>query len=340
MDPKRITPKNLDALIEKYLRDECTPEERDFVDAWYASLQNDEPLVRDEVLKQTEERLGQQVRSLAEASPAKEKQPKRLWLYTGIAASILAVLTFAYFAYDKSTNKSLQFAQADIQVDYLYEENTADTARGIALPDGSLVLMSPHSNIRYSDNGASGNREVYLEGEAYFDVVRDTLHPFFVYTGNVVTRVLGTSFIVRNRGGNEKITVSVKTGKVAVYPKNTAEKGKMLVQHQEATYDQVKNELDMQTLTAPQQRAEHERFVEMHFDETPVSEVLNSLINAYHIEIEFSGEQLAECVLTSSFYEEGFHDRIDLLCTAIGATYKFTDAKVVIEGPGCGRKPK
>lgn len=339
MAPKRITPRNLDKLIEKYLRDECTPEERKFVDAWYASLQNDEPLVREE-LKQTERRLERHIHSLDDTGQIKSKQHKNLWLFTGIAASLLAVLTFAYVVSDSSSNQIQQIAKADNVAGYSYEENTADTSRGVVLPDGSLVLMSPRSNIRYSGKGVSGNREVYLEGEAYFDVVPDTLHPFFVYAGNVVTRVVGTSFIVRNRGGNEKITVSVKTGKVAVYSRSTAEKGKMLVRHQEAIYDQVRDELDMQPVSTLRQGEEQERFVEMHFDETPVSEVLTSLMNVYHIEIGFTPEQLTDCVLTSSFYEEGFHDRIDVVCAAIGATYKFIDAKVVVESPGCGQKSK
>ena len=58
-----------------------------------------------------------------------------------------------------------------------------------------------------------------LVGEAFFDVVRDTLHPFFVNSGGVMVRVLGTSFNVRAFPFDESISVAVVTGKVLVEKK-------------------------------------------------------------------------------------------------------------------------
>ena len=178
---------------------------------------------------------------------------------------------------------------------------------------------------------------MFLEGEAYFDVAHDADRPFFVYAGNVVTRVLGTSFIVRAVGRDEKVTVSVKTGKVTVYSRNTTHKKTVLVPNQEAVYDQLTDVVA--TLAVPVVLNQHkENLTEMHFDETPVSEVLSMLQKAYDIEINFQKEALSGCVLTSSFYEEGLYDRIDVICTAIGATYQIVDAQIVIESQGCNLK--
>ena len=93
------------------------------------------------------------------------------------------------------------------------------------------------------------------------------------------------------------------------------------------------------TLAVPVVLNQHkENLTEMHFDETPVSEVLSMLQKAYDIEINFQKEALSGCVLTSSFYEEGLYDRIDVICTAIGATYQIVDAQIVIESQGCNLK--
>src|SRR5690606_25277293 len=80
------------------------------------------------------------------------------------------------------------------------------------------------------------------------------------------------------------------------------------------------------------------RLTEMHFEETPVTEVLRELSTAYDIAIDFQEEVLANCVLTSSFYEEGLYDRVDVICTAIGATYEIVGGEIIIESKGCNRK--
>src|SRR5690606_22977878 len=81
-----------------------------------------------------------------------------------------------------------------------------------------------------------------LRGEALFDVERDTLRPFYVYAGDVVTKVLGTSFTVRAIESDKKITVAVKTGKVSVSTKpgvsvNQSSSEVILTPNQKAVYD-------------------------------------------------------------------------------------------------------
>jgi transmembrane sensor len=199
--------------------------------------------------------------------------------------------------------------------------------------------MNPGSSIRYSRDAAAPARELFLEGEAYFDVARDAERPFFVYAGEVVTRVLGTSFIIRADNTGDQVTVSVKSGSVTVYSRNAEHKKTVLAPNQEAVYDRVKDAVSTQVV-APQETPETRRNVnEMHFDETSVPEVLGMLGRTYNMEIVFDTATLSGCVLTSSFYEEGLYDRIDVICTAIGATYRIVDQQIVIESEGCNLNP-
>ena len=69
----------------------------------------------------------------------------------------------------------------------------------ITLPDGSKVWLNAQSSLSYPNTFEAGQpRQVMLKGEAYFEVVRDEQHPFIVDCGKLHTRVLGTSFNVRN----------------------------------------------------------------------------------------------------------------------------------------------
>src|SRR5690606_37685879 len=84
----------------------------------------------------------------------------------------------------------------------------------------------------------SGNREVKLTGEAFFEIKKDESRPFLVYAQGIVTKVLGTSFNIRARQGDEKIIVDVKTGKVAVFrEKNSNEEPYLLTPNQQVVYD-------------------------------------------------------------------------------------------------------
>lgn len=85
----------------------------------------------------------------------------------------------------------------------------------ITLSDGSVVKLNAGSSIRYVQNFVGDTREVYLEGEAFFEVAHDANKPFIVHTKDITTRALGTTFNINSGVGGE-IIVSLVTGKVEV----------------------------------------------------------------------------------------------------------------------------
>ncbi|CAL1518826.1 FecR domain-containing protein [Chitinophaga sp. MM2321] len=84
------------------------------------------------------------------------------------------------------------------------------------LPDGSTVWLNAGSSIRYASNFILNKREVFLDGEAYFDVKHDEAHPFLVHVGNVVIKVLGTEFNVQAYPHEGRIETTLIKGKVQV----------------------------------------------------------------------------------------------------------------------------
>jgi len=77
--------------------------------------------------------------------------------------------------------------------------NTTQKPLPVTLPDGSRIRLSPKSRISYSQNiDTASFRDVYLLGEAFFEVTRNVHRPFRVFANEIVTKVLGTSFTIRS----------------------------------------------------------------------------------------------------------------------------------------------
>ncbi|SHN42797.1 FecR family protein [Chitinophaga sp. CF418] len=94
-------------------------------------------------------------------------------------------------------------------------QTAANETNIIALPDGTKAFINKNSSLRYASNFKDGERAIHLEGEAFFDVVKDEAHPFVVYTSMTKTQVLGTTFDVKAYAV-QPVEVFVLTGKVAV----------------------------------------------------------------------------------------------------------------------------
>ena len=86
----------------------------------------------------------------------------------------------------------------------------------MSLPDGSKLWLNAGSRIVFSPGFAAGNREVTLEGEAFFDVKHDERHPFIIHTGRLDVRVLGTTLNVRAYPGDSTVETTLINGKVEI----------------------------------------------------------------------------------------------------------------------------
>ncbi len=98
-------------------------------------------------------------------------------------------------------------------------QQTVATSRGqratITLSDGTRIILGAESTVRYArDFGARERRDVYLDGQAYFEVAHDTAHPFAVHTSKGVAEDLGTNFVVTAYPTSPDMQVVVASGQV------------------------------------------------------------------------------------------------------------------------------
>lgn len=153
----------------------------------------------------------------------------------------------------------------------------------ITFSDGTQVKLNADSKLTYNHPFAPEQREVYLEGEAFFEVTPDPNRPFIVHTGNISTKVLGTSFNIRTYPDEESIEVAVVTGKVMVANNDTMTNHSVVLQPSEmATYDRRSlitkvASVDIERITAWNQDI-------LVFDNARFDEVVDQLERWYGVE--------------------------------------------------------
>jgi transmembrane sensor len=338
-----MTPQEFKKLLDKFSNGACTPAEEKFILEWYDKIGSDK-----------KHELTEDYRIVVEAKMWSRLQQRlgkpdnhRAFRWAKIAAAITAfalACTAAFFLTDsfRNTQSAEQIQKGTTGVmkgEMISMINTTEIAQTVKLNDGTEVSLKPKSEIQYPRTFGS-TREVYLKGEAFFNVKRDTAHPFVVYSNEVVTRVLGTSFIVKAYEGSQDITVSVKTGRVSV-SKNSVRTVKneknevILIPNQKAVYDRLKDEVVRQLVEKPEIVKPAEEQMAMKYDGAQVVKIFDALEELYGVDIEFDQELLKNCALTTTMKEEGLFERIKVICEAIGARYEVQETKILITSEGC-----
>ncbi|WP_367865350.1 FecR family protein [Pedobacter sp. WC2423] len=128
----------------------------------------------------------------------------------------------AIFLFGLCTFLVYQFFNANTQADKgtpiawkkTYTPTRQTTA--LVLADGSKVTLNAKSEIKYPISFKGRTREVYLSGEAFFEVEKDHRHPFIVHTKNISIKVLGTTFDVKSYNDEHATETTLLTGKVEI----------------------------------------------------------------------------------------------------------------------------
>jgi len=130
-----------------------------------------------------------------------------------IAAACIVFFTLAGMIY--FVNNSNAPLVEHILVTEVVKKNPKGQKLTTYLPDGSKVILNSQSTIRYKTPFTGNERLIELEGEAFFEVMKDTLLPFRVLSEDVSITALGTSFNVNSKNKNQ-VEVVLVTGKVKV----------------------------------------------------------------------------------------------------------------------------
>jgi ferric-dicitrate binding protein FerR (iron transport regulator) len=323
---KREMDKNyLKKLLQKYLHGNLNSEERQFLINYYGLFQN-EPDVMEELNVEEKEELKNDMKSTIWDQILEEEQasPKIRFIKRGFvkltAAAVVFIIFFAslFIFFNRPSNNSKPTILALHQ-----KEN-----RVIFLPDGSTVILSSGSKLNYpSSFDGLEKREVFLDGQAFFDIKHNASRPFIVYTGKLKTEVLGTAFDLKAIPREADITVTVTRGKVKVMDQN-----KMLgilTPNQQIIYS--KKKVNVVTKMVNSDSLLNWKEQDLRCDDLTIAEAAELLEERYRVKIVISDQSITSQRFTTTFAKnDSFEQVLQSICVFNGLSYKYNKENAVV----------
>ena len=322
-----------------------------------AEIHHAQNYLSEEELQHELHRLSAARKSATEAQIYAEQtdnEPEPHWLgpnWLNRISAVLAVLTcfvvLFYFYSNYSKTGKPQISQETLQdkknEKWIEVRNDRISIKSVSLPDGSSVKLSPESKISYPATFVKNEREVLLNGEAFFDVVKNPESPFKVYTSDVVTTVLGTSFTVKAFDQDKDVRVVVKTGRVTVAANPAQSKTQqpeknelVLLPNQQVVYHRDDQKMKRSLIENPAQIGPADITSQnLIFDNAPVAKVFESLQKRYEVLIIYDADLMSGCELTAELGQEPLFEKLGMICKAIQARYEVIDGQIVIHGSAC-----
>lgn len=202
----------------------------------------------------------------------------------------------------------------------------------LTLSDGTVVHLNAGTSMKFPVNFIKGKqREIYLDGEAYFEVAKDRKHPFIVNTHEMGVKVLGTHFNVNSYEGSKSYTVLAE-GSVVVYnqhKKNTIAYQKTIIPGQKASLTseniEVKNVDINKYLSWREGR--------LLFNNDSFLNIIKKIERKYNVKIKNEYSELNNLRFKGDFKNETIIDLLDTFKESAGFNYKIIDNEIIINKP-------
>ncbi|WP_408030357.1 FecR family protein [Tenacibaculum xiamenense] len=310
-------------LIEKQLQGTLTKEEEKVFHEFENKLlkQNENKVFEDD---QHRNRIKSDIKS----SIARRKKRVLTFKILKAAASIAILFSLAslYFLNNTHNEQQIEIAQNDVKETQYGQKFT------LTLSDGTIVKLNSDSRIIYPKKFSGSTREIELEGEAFFDVAHNPDKPFIIKTGDLSTKVLGTSFNIQAYKESKNIEVTLATGKVALYNKNKLTSN--LTPSEQASFSKTSGELNIK-------KVDISKYIEwkegvLRFENTSLAEASIKLEKWFGVQFKFENDQIKNCHFTGVFKNESLQNILDNISfIKPNITYKFNNDKNVTINGNC-----
>ena len=202
----------------------------------------------------------------------------------------------------------------------------------VNLIDGTKVTLDAGSIFHYPENFDSEKREVFLDGEGYFEVAHNPDKPFIVHANNSVVKVLGTKFNVRAWHQNKKVLVAVAEGKVSLRSKEDPKAAEEVV----ITKGQVSEIKEDGAPSKPRDAdiADYLNWLDrkLYLQNVPLRQVFDQLERWYDIEISLTDESYASKRITIFIDNKPIEETLDVIALMNNFKYK-RNGRTIIFSP-------
>jgi transmembrane sensor len=193
----------------------------------------------------------------------------------------------------------------------------------VHLADGSTVTLNAQSELKYQNHFGTSNRDIFLKGEAYFEVASDSL-PFRVITDGLVTTALGTAFNIDHYHEGAPL-IQLASGSVCV--ENQLEK--LLLQPGEEAQLNEQNGLEKRKFNL--EKAFLWKSGILNFDKVPLREVFIQLERWYGLEFQINGKLDQDAVVSGWFDNDYLDNVLETISYSVPFKYEVTNKAVYIQ---------
>ncbi|WP_103071670.1 FecR family protein [Aquimarina sediminis] len=344
-------------IISDFLKDEISSKDEKIVDIFLDSYQKDtsweewKPSDEDDYNPSEFDKLKNQIKS-QEQTPIKKNNTNVWYRYAAIFVVLIGVGMFFYLInpinvkgdFEKVTllsedGNSKTFEETTI-LDLTKEQDpfamgdtkksinkyiTLHVPRGkkykVILSDGTGVYVNADSELRFLNNFQnSQERQVFLSGEAYFEVVKDSFKPFVVAANDLNVKVYGTKFNVSAYENERNEGISLLSGKVGVFMKGKHANNKeiMLIPDEVAIYTKIDDKITISKANAKRSIGWTQGI--LYIDDERFDDLINELERSFNVTITNNYSNLSEEKFTGEFeMKEG----LEYILTVFSENYPF-----------------
>jgi transmembrane sensor len=311
--------KNLRELLQQFVGNKATQEDKKELESAIRQIWENEA----EQLRPDEEAESHAAIYNRVSKKGKIISLKPAWL---AAAACIIAIAVTGLIYLNPTNEPKRIALA---------QNTFTGKDFVHLPDGTDVTLNEGATLTYTFSDTA--RIVELDGEAFFDVFHDPKTPFYVKSGKLYTRVLGTAFSVRSYTPHKNHKVAVTRGKVQVGME--AKSYAVLSANEEIEVNTETEQFKKRTLSYEESQKWLDDFFVL--DAVSFPTMAGMIEKRFHQKVKFANPAFENCKVSAKFlHNESLTDILELLSTSFDFKYTMDNSGVVtIDGPGCAQNP-
>jgi len=311
--------------LQKYQQKSLTKEEQDLLYSYYNLYQN-EPDILDEFSNEEKDKFKALLKddiwnniSHDEKSLSKVRSLNKTFIKVAVAATFIGFLSAVFFLFNRSPDKPAEKITSLV-------ENKSNSV--IFLADGSSVMLSYGSKLNYpSSFVGKEKREVYLTGQAFFDIKHNASKPFLVHTGKVITEVLGTAFNIKAFPNEKDITVTVKRGRVKVIDQDKTLG--IITPNQQITFN--KEKVNTVINIVPNDNYLDWKNEDLFIDNLTISEAAKILEEEYKVKIIIYDSSIREQRFTATFSkDEKLEEALKSITVFNGLEYKYIKDKSTV----------
>jgi len=260
--------------------------------------------------------------------------------YTSFAAVAVLILVSLYFI--QQTYLPLKNSQSGMGLSASVFPSGNAIRKTVILTDGTVITLNKNSEVKLIENFNPAKRELWLKGEAFFEVKHDASHPFIVHTSMNDIKVLGTSFNVKAYAQSPVIETTLIHGSVQVESKRYPGYTVLLKPDQKLLYSNIPAEknTDLKKIFLvssldhkhSDQKPEEVQWVRnrMTIDNEPLAVIAEKLQKWYGIEIYISDNEVKDYRYSGTFENEGIIKTLEALQIAYPFEFKAEQNRITI----------